>query len=287
MVGWGIAYVPSAWLVEDWPPLIAAGSRFVAGGALLLGALIVLGRPLRPGVGPGVVVWVALTQTTIFYGAVFWGIVHAGTGLSALLSNTDPLFVAILAVVFLGDHLSPRQWCGIVIGLLGSWVVVVEGELWPIQVSGAALVVLGGAVAWSIGTIAVARGVRARAEPLALAAWQMLLGGFILVVAGGAVEDPVVLSMQPVLLVVLTAIVGAALPLALFYLALRDAPAGEVSAWFFLVPVVGVGGAWTLLGEAPDSSLVFGLVTICAGLWLVMARRVPRGGALVRSQPPP
>ena len=27
MLGWGAAYVPSAWLVEDWPALIAAGAR--------------------------------------------------------------------------------------------------------------------------------------------------------------------------------------------------------------------------------------------------------------------
>ena len=32
MLGWGAAYVPSAWLVEDWPPLIAAGARLTVAG---------------------------------------------------------------------------------------------------------------------------------------------------------------------------------------------------------------------------------------------------------------
>ena len=29
MVAWGIAYVPSAWLVESWPPLLAALEHLV------------------------------------------------------------------------------------------------------------------------------------------------------------------------------------------------------------------------------------------------------------------
>lgn len=249
--------------------------------------LILVGGTLRPGVGLGVVVWIAITQTAVFYGAVFWGILHAGTGLSALLSNTDPLFVAALAALVLGDRLSRRQWFGIAIGLIGSWVVVTRGSLWPLEITGAAVIVLGGALAWSIGTIAVARGVRLRANPVALAAWQMTLGGLMLATVGAVVEGPVTPSSRAVSLVGLTAVIGAALPLGLFYMALRHAPAGEVSAWFLLVPVIGVLSAWMLLGETPNASLVVGLVTICSGLWLVMARRIPARERLVKSAAPP
>jgi drug/metabolite transporter (DMT)-like permease len=71
MLAWGAAYVPSAWLVETWPPILAAGARLTLAGVLLLALLAMLGRPLRPGVGPSMVGWLALTQTTLFYGAVF------------------------------------------------------------------------------------------------------------------------------------------------------------------------------------------------------------------------
>jgi O-acetylserine/cysteine efflux transporter len=109
----------------------------------------------------------------------------------------------------------------------------------------------------------------------------------VLIGAGLLVDGPPPVEGRAVALVVLTAVVGAAVPMALFYLALVRAPAGEVSAWFFLVPVIGVLSAWVLLGETPDASLVFGLVTISAGLWLVMARRVARDGGLVKSPPAP
>jgi len=46
-----------------------------------------------------------------------------------------------------------------------------------------------------------------------------------------------------------------------------------VSAWFFLVPVIGVLTAWPLLGEVPGPRLWAGLVLVCAGLWMVLAPR--------------
>jgi drug/metabolite transporter (DMT)-like permease len=79
-------------------------------------------------------------------------------------------------------------------------------------------------------------------------------------------------------------VLGSALPAALFYLALRDAPAAEVSAWFFLVPAVGVLSAWPALGEEPGPRLVIGLVAVALGLWLVLS---PAPGAGARGEPGP
>lgn len=289
MVCWGVAYVPSAWLVETWPPLVAAGARLGVGGLLLLGSLRARGRPLRPGIGPATVGWLALTQTVLFYGATFWGIAHAGAGLAAVLANTDALFVAVLAALWLGERLWPLQWAGLVIGLAGAAVVVWRGPLWPPQLSGAAAVVLAGALAWSVGTVVVARGVRASGVPLALAGWQMLAGGAVLC-AGGLVAEgpPGTTGARELGLVAFLALVGSALPFALFYMALAHAPAAEVSAWFFLVPVIGVVSAWPLLGEQPTVRLAAGMAGVCAGLWLVMgSRRASARGRLVDSVPPP
>jgi drug/metabolite transporter (DMT)-like permease len=294
MAGWGVAYVPSAWLVETWPPLVAAAARMGLGGLILIGVLMALGMPLRPRTGVGVVVVLALTQTVLFYGATFYGIAHGGAGLAAVLANTDPLFVAALSVPFLGERLSGGQWTGLGLGLVGAAVVVWEGPIWPPEVSGAALVVVGGALAWAIGTVAAARRLQTTAAPVALAGWQMVLGAGVLAVLGLAVEGgPEQTGAREVGLIWLTAIVGSALPFALFYLALGRAPASEVSAWFFLVPVVGVLTAWPLLGEPLTGQLIAGMALVSLGLWLVLrpgpAREpapAPAGGGPLRSPPP-
>ena len=159
-----------------------------------------------------------------------------------MLANTDPLFVAVLAAVFLGEVLSGRQWSGLLVGLVGATVVVWDGPLWPPALSPGALVVVGGALAWSVGTVVAARGVRGRAEPLALAGWQMTLGGVVLAVAGVIGEGPPdATGAREVALIVLLAAVGSALPLALFYLALIQRPRrGGVR---LVLPGAGGGGA--------------------------------------------
>lgn len=280
MLGWGLAYVPSAWLVEDWPPLLAAAARLGVGGLILIGVLAAAGRPLRPGTGLAVVALLALTQTVLFYGATFYGIAEEGAGLAAVLANTDPLFVAALSALWLGERLSARQWAGLGLGLAGAAVVVWEGPLWPPEVSTVALVVVGGALAWGVGTVLAASRIRATAAPLALAGWQMVLGAAGLALLGVLVgEGAPPPGARAGGLVLLTAVVGSALPFALFYLALQRAPASEVSAWFFLVPVVGVVSAWPLLGEEPSARLWAGMALVALGLWLVLAP-ARAGGAL-------
>ena len=51
MLGWGAAYVPSAWLLERWPAPLSAAARMGCAGLVLVGLLAAAGRPLRPGVG--------------------------------------------------------------------------------------------------------------------------------------------------------------------------------------------------------------------------------------------
>jgi len=274
MVAWGVAYVPSAWLVESWPPLLAAAARIGVGGIVLLAALALLGRPVMPGTEWVVVLVLALTQSVAFYGATFIGIADEGAGTAAVLANTDPLFVAALAAVFLGERLDGRQWAGLGVGLLGAAAVVWKGPIWPPDVSWVSMLVVMGALAWAIGTVAVTGRIRAGARPVAIAGWQMLIGAAMLaglgVLFGGA---PSATGGREIGLILLVAVVGNAVPFALFYVALGRGDAGRVSAWFFLVPVIGVLTAWPLLSEVPGPRLWAGLLLVCAGLWMVLAPR--------------
>jgi drug/metabolite transporter (DMT)-like permease len=272
MVGWGITDVPSAWLVESWPPLLAAAARIGVGGVILLGALILLRQPVLPGAEWRVVLVLAITQSFIFYGATFIGIAAEGAGVAAVLANTDPLFVAALAAGFLGERLNGRQWSGLVVGLVGAAAVVWQGPLWPPSISLISLLVVVGALGWAVGTVAVTGRIRAGARPVAIAGWQMVIGAAMLAVIGLVFEGiPSTTGAREVGLILLVAVVGNAVPFALFYVALGRGAAGKVSAWFFLVPVIGVLTAWPLLGEVPGPRLWAGLVLVCAGLWMVLA----------------
>jgi drug/metabolite transporter (DMT)-like permease len=227
-----------------------------------------------PGTEWVVVLVLALTQSVAFYGATFIGIADEGAGTAAVLANTDPLFVAALAAVFLGERLDGRQWAGLGVGLVGAAAVVWKGPIWPPDVSWVSILVVAGALAWAVGTVAVTGRIRAGARPVAIAGWQMLIGAAMLAGLGALFEGaPTATGGREIGLILLVAVVGNAVPFALFYVALGRGDAGRVSAWFFLVPVIGVLTAWPLLGEVPGPRLWAGLVLVCAGLWMVLSPR--------------
>jgi drug/metabolite transporter (DMT)-like permease len=290
MVCWGLAYVPSEWLAQSLGPFGAAAWRLGIGGIALFVVLVVRRQPLSPGVPILTVVWLGLTQTAIFYGAMFWGIVHEGAGLASVLANTDPLFVAVLAVVFLGERLSVSQRTGLACGFAGVACAVCSGGLFPPRPTLAAGIVLIGAFAWSVGTIVAAGALRNTSHPISLAAWQMTVGALMLAVLspfGG--HDAIPSSARDAGLVLLLGVACSAFPTALFYYALRVGVASEISAWFFLVPIIGVATAWPLLGEPLTVPLAIGLVGVSAGLWLVLRQRrrlVPSATVMPNSQPP-
>ena len=163
-------------------------------------------------------------------------------------------------------------------------MVVWQGPIWPPALSGAALIVVGGAFAWSVGTVVATRGMRGDANPVALAAWQMVVGGVGLLVIGFVGEEGLPpLGAREIGLILGIAIVGGRHPLRpLLPGAGQARPPTQVSTWFFLIPVVGVLSAWLLLGERPTLRLVIGLVAVSVGLWLVLAARAPQEGAVGR-----
>ncbi len=282
MVCWGCAFVPSAWLTDAVGPFAAAAWRLGFAGVILLAALAGTGRPISPRVSNRTVLWLALTQTAIFYGATFWGIAHSGAGLASVLANSDPLFVAVLATVFLGERLSGVQQVGLGVGFVGVAFAICSQSVWPPHPTWSAAIVVIGSLGWAVGTIVAAGAMRRDSRPIALAGWQMFLGALVLAVISPLDGHSAVPgSWRIVGLILLLGAVGSALPTALFYSALRRGPAAELSALFFLVPVIGVATAWPLLGETVTVPLAIGLVGISIGLWLVLRPRQP----LVESGP--
>ena len=170
----------------------------------------------------------ALTQTVLFYGATFWGIAHAGAGLSAVLANTDPLFVAVLAGLVLGERLGAppvaRAWRS---GLVGAALRGLAGAAVAARALGAGAG--GGGRRLRLERRHGGRGPRhaPRARrPAALAGWQMAAGRCR--ARGGRRARPTrarrrsARARRPWSLAL--AVVGSAAPLALFYMALMRAP---------------------------------------------------------------
>ncbi len=269
----------------------ASAADFAALRALAAVPLLLVALALRDTAG----LVAALRDTRVHVLGVVLGVVNvggflglqtagfelAGIGFGAVLIYAQPLLVAALARLLLGERLRPRQVVGLLVGWCGVALVVlgeVSGDAPSGSVGRAALLFLGAAGCFAVGTIivkAVTSG--AGAPPLPPA----LLLGF----AYGSVPL-VVLAVQDgeaarwtTSLVVSTAYAGA-ISLAGGYLLqfalLERGAAGVVSSYIFAVPVLAAVYGVLIFDERLSAGLVLGALAVAAGILLVTVPTRPR-----------
>lgn len=206
------------------------------------------------------------------------GMVEAQIGIASVLIYTQPLLVALGAVLLLHERLTKRQVLGLLSGWLGVAFVVV-GELnLGLTPASSALLLLGAALAWAIGTLMF------KTLPSDLSLWSVLLWqniyGLLPVSIIALWGSGTATWGMPLLVGVLGAGVGASIGgFGLQFVLLRRGKAGVVSSWIFAVPVIASALGVVVLGETLHLGLFVGGAAVAAGIYLVNApgrSRTPR-----------
>ena len=216
-----------------------------------------------------------------FLGLQTAGFARAGIGFGAVLIYSQPLLVAVMARVLLGERLRPVQVAGLLAGWAGVALVVLgeaSGSAVGDDLTVAVLLFLGAAACFAVGTVVV-KAVGSSAHPVPLAPPLLLglvYGSVPLVVLGLADGTPVSWSWT---LWVSTLYAGA-LSLAGGYLLqfalLERGAAGVVSSWIFAVPVLAAVYGVVLFDEPVSVGLVAGAAAVAVGILLVSRPARPR-----------
>ncbi|MBC7294045.1 MAG: EamA family transporter [Thermoleophilia bacterium] len=263
---WGYNWVPLKLGIPCIGALPFAALRAFLGAAVLFCLVWLTGRPLR--LPPGSLTSLALLgllQTTGFLGLTMWALVSGGAGRTAILSNTMPFWLLLLAWPLLGERPRGSEWVPVVLGLAGLILIIAPWHLHGVTSS---LLALGGAISWA-GSSVVAKTLHRRknVDVLSLTAWQMLLGAAPLVVAGAVlVPDSVQWSGTLVWTLAYAVVMATALGWLLWLLVLEKLPAGVAGIGNLGTPVVGVLASWLQLGERPTLSEAVGMVLVLSAL---------------------
>src|SRR5215212_5187437 len=122
---WSSTWVAIKIGLEDAPPLLGAGIRFAAAGALLLGFAAARRRPL--GTDRRLALILGLLPFAFCYGLVYWGEQYIPSGLTAVLFGVMPLYTAVLAALLLQDEpISARLLAGVALALAGLALAFLE-----------------------------------------------------------------------------------------------------------------------------------------------------------------
>lgn len=245
-------------------PLLLVGFRFTIAGLLM--AWWVRKKPLPSSLGEWAKIGlIGFLQTAAVMGCIFLSLRTITAGESSILTFMNPLLVVIWGTVFLGMKYRFAQWAGVILGIVGVFITLGSHLQWETGT----LFGIGSAVSWSIATLLVKKW-GARFNVWVMTAYQMLIGGLLLLAMGVTLEVPkMVLTPASIAIVLWLAIMASIVQFATWFYLLNQGDPGRTSAFLFLAPFFGVLSGWLLLGEIVQWHVYAGGLLIFAGIFLV------------------
>ncbi len=273
VVFWASAFVGLRAVAPDFSPGSIALGR-LAVGSLALGLLVAVRpwrHPSRRDLGLIIasgVLWFALYQVVLSWAE---RLVDAGT--AAMLVNTGPLFIAILAGIFLGEGLPRRLLLGLAIAF-GGTLIIAGGTTGdpidaPAPMLGIVLCIVA-ALAYA-AAVTLQKPVLRRVSALEVTFLACLTGTIVCLpflpglLAEASTADPVDIGW-----IVYLGVFPTAIAITTWAYALGRTSAGRLGSMTYLVPPVVIAMSWIVLGEAPSGLALLG-GAICIG-GVVIAR---------------
>ncbi|MFD2507817.1 DMT family transporter [Halalkalibacter alkalisediminis] len=195
-------------------PLLLVALRFTFAGIIMAVIVKVFKRehPKQRGEWFKITL-IGLAQTAGVMGCIFVALRTINAGETSILTFINPLLVVVLATLFLKIKYGFRQWLGVSIGFIGVFITL--GAHLDFKVG----TILGflSAVSWAIGTLLIKKW-GDLFDTWVLTAYQMLLGGLILLVASFILETPYfILSLNSIIILGWLAIMASIVQFAVWF----------------------------------------------------------------------
>jgi drug/metabolite transporter (DMT)-like permease len=277
---WGSSFLFTKIAVENLPPALFAGIRFVTAGVLLalLAELYGGGRlPTR------LIEWRHVTIAGFFMvfvsnGLNTWSIQYLPSNEAALLNGTSAFWIAGLGVFGRRGHpLTRSAVLGLVIGFMGAVLMLVPKGPFFSKASLAQLGVLTACASWSLGTLYY-RSITTRLSSMMFMALQMLMGGLMLLsfalARGDSIHWP---PSAPGLIALcyLTFLSSGLAYTAYGWLTMHTTPT-IISTYSYVNPAIAALLGWLVLHERLSGLQLIGMAIIIVGVCILT---VP-GGSL-------
>jgi len=264
-------------------PLAAVGMLLVAH---MSGDSTRVPRPLWKRLGV-----LAFFNIAAWNGLVLFGVQQLPAGRSAILAYTMPIWATMIAAVMLHEPLSRRKLFGLVLGAAGMAVLIGDQIGIVRKAPFGALMILGAAITWGIGTVLLRKWQLPVAQNT-LSGWMMLLGWLPLAVLAPLLDpQPWTaefgnLSVRGWFAVAYNIFLAGTLAHWAWFRLARTLPVAVSSLSSLPVPVVGVISGILLLGERPGPQEWLALALVVTALFVVLFPSSRRRGVTIALAPP-
>jgi drug/metabolite transporter (DMT)-like permease len=269
---WGATFLAIRVAVLEIPPFFTAGLRFFTAGVLLYSFMRWRGQP-----GPSLRQWrsliiIALCMFVLTYGPLFWASQFVPSSVTAVIEATLPVIAMVLEVfVFRRQPFRWRMLAAVALGFAGIALLLWKNSSQAIPLV-PCLVILAGAVSWTLGAVLTRSLTLPASVPLTAGA-EMMLGGAVLLgvsfVAGEMHPLPHIPLRAAVALLYLI-VGGSLLAYTAYVWLLTRMPATRVASHAYVNPIVAVALGYFVAGEAITPRMLFASVLVVGSVVLIL-----------------
>ena len=259
-ISWGTPYIVTTEFLPDGYPLLVAATR-----ALPIGLLLTIGlRKLPKGIW-----WIRMLilgglNIGIFQALLFVAAYRLPGGVAATTGAIQPLLVILFSWIVLNDRPAKLSFVAAIAGLIGVGLLVLgpSAQLDTIGIAAA----LAGAGAMGLGTVLVKRW-QPRVSLIVFTAWQLTIGGAMLLPIGLIVEGPFTeITRTNLWGFIYLGLIGTGLAYALWFRGINKLNPSAASYLGLLSPVVATLIGYFFLQETFSTLQLIGIVIVLASV---------------------
>jgi drug/metabolite transporter (DMT)-like permease len=271
---WGSSYLWIKIGLGSLPPLTLIAGRLVLGG-LFLAAVVALARqelPRKP-MQYGHLLVMSVINIVLPFILITVGEQTIDSALAAILNATVPLFVIVMAPMFLPDErITPARVGGLALGFAGVILLVAPGlvDLGDNDMAGE-LMMFGSSISYAVGNVYARRNVHGM-RPMIPALFQVTFAAVIIVVLALVIDRPfetVTPAPEAIVAVIWLGLLGSGVAYLCYFTLLQLWGATRTSTVAYLLPVWGIVLGALVLDDPITVNRIAGTALVVAGIALV------------------
>ncbi|MEW5910702.1 MAG: EamA family transporter [Thermodesulfobacteriota bacterium] len=274
---WGTTYLAIRIGVQNLPPALFAGIRWLTAGLIFVAALRIRGISFpAPGEYLNLTV-VGISLLVIANGLVVWAEQWVPSGLTALIVATLPFWMAGFdSLMPSGSPMNMRKISGIILGFIGLLILFypdLKGSLDRSYLLGVAVLFLA-PISWSIGSL-YSKYRPIASNPLMAAAVQMIIAGLLFILIGILADEAgrFHFSIPGFGAMAYLIIFGSIVGYGSYIYSLAKLPAAKVSLFAYVNPVIAVVLGWLILEERFDLYVIAASALVLFGVVMVKSSK--------------
>jgi drug/metabolite transporter (DMT)-like permease len=290
---WGSTFLAIRIGVQEVPPFLLAGMRFVIAGFVLFAWMRAKGTAF-----PTMREWrsVSLLAVLFFvldYGLVFWAEVRVPSGITAVMMAMIPAFMALSEILILKtQRLTLRLAIALLVGIGGVAVLVSRSASFgdaPINTLGA-VALLVASISWALGS-ALTRKLPLPSDKAMSSGAQMLVGGILLTLTAASLGEFRGFHIQAVsqrawIALVYLIVAGSIVAFTAYVWLIHHESPTKVGTYAYVNPVVAVVLGYFFAGEALSFRTIAGTTLILVSVVVITTMPKRQGSSLPQTSQP-